>query len=119
MILSGISDHLPIFIKQYLTNKLLDSHATYKVRIRNRACYDNFRALLSEVNWDGICSQMNTDVMFDSFNVTLVSIYIMIHFHMSQQKIKPLDILKPYINAELRELVKEKHRIEKKSNAIP
>ena len=56
VILSRILNHFPIFVNQYLTKELLDTHVTYKVRIRNRACYIKFRALLSEVNWDGICN---------------------------------------------------------------
>ena len=71
---SGISDHFPIFVNLYLANELLDTHVTYKVRIRNRAYYDKFRALLSEENWDGIRNQIKADVMFESFNTTLVSI---------------------------------------------
>ena len=104
VILSGISDHLPIFVNQCLTKEILDTHV-----IRNRACYDNFRALLSEENWDGFCNQIDADVMFDSFNTTFVSIY-KDSFPYVTRKTKPLDLLKPYINADLREFIKEKHR---------
>ena len=76
-----ISDNFLIFVNQYLTNEPIDTLITYKVRIRNRACYDKFRVLLSEVNWDGNCNHLNFDVLFESFNTTLVNIYIMIHFH--------------------------------------
>ena len=81
VILSRISGHYPIFVNQYITNELLHTHVTYKVQIRNRACYDKFRALLSEENWDGIFNKINADVMFDSFNTTSVS--------MSQDKLSP------------------------------
>ena len=118
MILSGISDHFPIFVNQYLTNEILDTHVTYKVRIRNRTCYDKFRALLSEENWDGICNQINADVMFHSFNTTLVSIYND-SFPYFTRKTKPLDILKPYIIADLRESIKVKHRLGKKFKRQP
>ena len=50
LILSIISDLVPIFVNQYLTKELLDTHATYRVRIWNMACYDNLSAVLSEVN---------------------------------------------------------------------
>ena len=118
VILSGISDHYPIFVNQCLTNELLDTRVTYRVRIRNGACYDKFRTLLSEENWDGICNQIDADAMFDSFNTTLVSIYND-SFPYVTRKTKPLDILKPYINADLRELIKEKHRLEKKFKRHP
>ena len=29
VILSGITDHFPTFVNQYLTNELLDTHVTY------------------------------------------------------------------------------------------
>ena len=61
--LSGMSDHFTIFIIQYLTKELLDTHVTFKVRSRSRACYDKFRVLLCEVNWGGICNQMKADVI--------------------------------------------------------
>ena len=54
MILSGISDHFPIFVNHDLTNVILDTQVTYKVRFRNRACDEKFRTLISEVNWDEI-----------------------------------------------------------------
>ena len=117
VILSGISDHFPIFFNQYLKKKTLDTHVNYKVRIRDRACYDSFRSLLSEVNWDGICNQINAKVMFDSFNTTLFSIYNG-SFPYVIRKTKPLDTLKPYFNADLRELIEDKDRLEKNSNAI-
>ena len=56
--------------------------------------------------------------MFDSFNTTLVSIHND-SFPYVKRKTNLLDILKPYINADLRELIKKKHRLEKNSNAIP
>ena len=84
----------------------------------NRACYDRFRALLSEVNWNENCNQMNADPMFDSFNTTFVSVNNE-SFPNITRKTEPLDILKPYVNADLRQLIKEKHRIEKNSKAIP
>ena len=75
VILSRISDPISIFANQYLTNELLDTLVTHKVRIRNGACYDNFHALYFEVNWDIICNQINADEIFDSFNSTLGSIH--------------------------------------------
>ena len=74
--------------------------------------------LLSEVNWDGICNQMNVDEVFDSFNNTLVSMYND-SFPYLTRKTKNLDILTPYINAELRELIKKKHRLERKFKRHP
>ena len=56
--------------------------------------------------------------MFDIFNTTLVSIY-KDSFPYVTRKTKPLDILKPYINADLREIIKEKHRLEKKNQRRP
>ena len=56
--------------------------------------------------------------MLDSFNTTLVSIYNDSFPHVTR-KTKPLDILKAYINADLCEIIKEKLRLEKISNAIP
>ena len=106
VILSGISDPFPIFVNQNLINELLDTYVTYKVRIWTRAYCDELRILLSEVNWNGICNQKNADIMFDSFNTTLVSVYND-SFPYATRKTKPLDILKPYINANLRLLIKE------------
>ena len=67
----------------------------------------------SEVNWDENCNQMNAHATFDSFDTTVVSI-CNDSFPYITRKTKPLDILKPFINADLRELFKEKHRLEKK-----
>ena len=61
---------------------------------------------------------MNADVMFDSFNTILVSIYNYL-FPNDARKTKSQDILKRYINADLRELFQDKHRVEKNSNARP
>ena len=61
---------------------------------------------------------MNADVMFDSFNTTLVSTYND-SFPYVTRKTKPLDTLKHYINAGVRELIKEKHRLEKKFKRHP
>ena len=54
--------------------------------------------------------------MFDSFNTTLVSMYTD-SFPYITIKTNPLDILKPYINADLHELIKEKHRLKKKMSS--
>ena len=51
---------------------------------------------------------MNADERFDSFNSTLVSI-TNDTFPYVTRKTKPLDISKPYIYAELRELIKRKN----------
>ena len=88
VILSGISEHFLIFVNQYLTNELLDNHVTYKVRIMNRACYDKFSALLSAVNWDGICNQMIANVMFAHL-IPHQLVEIIIHFRMPQEKLSP------------------------------
>ena len=117
MILSGISDNFLIFVKQYLTNKLLDTHVAYKARTRSRACYEKLRALLSEVNWDEIYHQMIADKMFGSFNSNLASIYNDSLSYVTRRT-RPLDIFKPCTNAELRELIKEKRSLAKISNAI-
>ena len=67
---------------------------------------------------EGICNQMNADEMFDLFYSTLDSIYND-SFPCITRKTKPMYTLKAYINAELRELFKQKHGLEKKSNIIP
>ena len=117
-ILSRISDNYPIFVKQYLIFKLLDACVAYKVRIKKISCYDKLRALLYEVNWDGVSSQMNP-VKCSTHLIALQLMYTMIHFHMSQEKLSPLNTLKTYNNAELREPIKGKHRLEKNSNVRP
>ena len=61
---------------------------------------------------------MNADVIFDSFNTTLASIYNDL-FQYVTSKTKPLNILKPHINADLREIIKEKCRLEKKFKRHP
>ena len=81
VILSGNSDHYQIFVNQCLTNELLDTRVTYRARIRNGTCYEKFRELLTEENWDGNCNQIDACEMFDSFNTPLV---------MSQGKLSPL-----------------------------
>ena len=59
------------------------------------------------------CNQKNAGEIFHSYNSILSNIFNETFPDVSR-KSKPLDILKPYINAELRELIKEKHRIEQK-----
>ena len=70
------SGNFPIFVNQCLANDLLDTHTTYKVQIRIRACYDTICALIIEVSWEGICNLTYAGEKFDSLDSILISIKI-------------------------------------------
>ena len=75
--------------------------------------YDKFRALLTEAHCGGICNQMKADERFYSIKSTLVRKNYD-SFPYVTRKTMPLDIFKPYTNAELCELIKEEHLLKKK-----
>ena len=113
VILSVISYHLPILGNQHLANELLGTLVSYKLWNTNRACFDKLRGLVTEVYWDELSRQLNADELFDSFKIILFSNYND-SFPNVTVKSKSLDISKPYINIELRELFRDRQRLEKK-----
>ena len=72
----------------------------------------NFGNKLSREDWNDVISCRDVEVTYDDF-VTKIKNLFDACFPIIQRRRKRLDINKPYINTELKSLIKQKHKLQK------
>ena len=77
-----------------------------------------FWKLLSSANWNSVYSTSDVEVMYEAFSDELFTMCNE-SFPVIQREAKLIDMCKPYIDNNLRELIRHKHKIEKKYGRQP
>ena len=77
-----------------------------------------FRSLLEHIQYEIYCGIDNVDMLSWTFISDVTTAYDSAYPIISRRK-KVLDICKPYVNQELKKMIKQKHRIERKYFKYP
>ena len=110
IIKSDISDHFPIFL---IANPELDSHpldTTILKRLIDEKSTNNFKTLLSEVNWDDVYKLNSPNTTYDLFIQTFTDLYDKC-FRKVKIKLKTKSLLSPWITKGLKKSSKRKQKL--------
>ena len=121
IILSSLTDHYPIFAttKYYQrNNRSSQAYESFYTRVRNDSANDVFRNILLQTNWNNLMLETCVVSMFSSFNKIIIHAYNAA-YPMIKRKRKIKDIEQPYIDNEIKFLIKEKHKLQKKYFRYP
>ena len=120
LLLTDISDHFPIICcrKSQISEVNKKCTVTYESRLRGRQCDEKFRNYLLNHNWNPILDLNSAEGIYDKFCFTLWNFYDLSYPNVTKTKPK-IDCDKPYITAELKSLIKEKHKIQRKFYKFP
>ena len=114
IILSGATDHFPIYINlnfQPIQNDNI--YVFHYKRINNIRNNNLFKTLISDYDWSAIFEESCVESLYNTFHSKLSEIYNEC-FPLLQRKRKKLDVVKPYITSEIKSLIKEKHKLQRK-----
>ena len=114
IIKSEISDHFPIFsdIVGGCNSAPTSGLIYYNKRIVNNQCKANFANELSEMSWGDILCCNDVNMVYELFTEKISGLFNKC-FPIVQRKRKKLDVDKPYINNDLKVLIKQKHKLQK------
>ena len=111
---SSISDHFPVFIDIVgNSSTTLSSVQVYQSRrVVNAECKENFNRELSQVDWGPVLSTQCADQVYTML-IEIISRIFNKCFPLIQKSRKKLDIDKPYIDNEIKSLIKRKHCLQR------
>ena len=116
-----LSDHFPVFavIEQNIAVPHNESqYVTMSKRLNNEVCDAKFRDILNSTDFSDVNDAATVDDMYNKFSVKLCNAYNDAYPCIEIRRRK-IDLLKPYINADLRSLIREKHRIHRLYRRFP
>ena len=116
-----LSDHFPVFavIEQNIAVPHNESqYVTMSKRLNNEVCDAKFRDILNNTDFSDVNDAATVDDMYNKFSVKLCNAYNDAYPCIEIRRRK-IDLLKPYINADLRSLIREKHRIHRLYRRFP
>ena len=83
----------------------------FKRRNNNDTCDSVFRERLSTVDWSMLQFSPSVDEMYETFSNIISEAYDHAYL-ITEVRRKKVDLFKPYINAYVKNLTKEKHRVQ-------
>ena len=122
LFLYQLSDHFPVFAymnckRVHLSNKS-ERYVTFKTRLKNQLCNETFTQGISSTNWEQLLTHSSVDDVYASFSNKLINLYNHA-YPIVEKKRKILDIEKPFVDSELKQLIREKHRLYKNYQKYP
>ena len=108
------SDHFPVFISTKLNDSVLNLGA-YETVVYRKFSVSNkcvFSDCLRSVDWSDVLQSPEVNVAYNAFHIKLYNLFNSC-FPLCTRRKKKLDIFKPYINDEIKVLIKEKRRLMK------
>ena len=111
VIYSSISDHFPIFGSFSVANNNSSNTITFSSRKITDEAMQAFKEELRIIDWNDTINY-NADKMYDKFISQFSELYNK-YFPLSVVKIKEKHIGKPYITAEIKELIKQRNKLQK------
>ena len=115
IVFTKVSDHFPVFAFYRCEKKGdgNDGRTTIKRRNFSEENISHFEACLREVCWDLVYASNNPNVCFRTFLLIFCACFNKC-FPIETKVIRTKSLLKPYITQEIRELISERNRIQRK-----
>ena len=113
---TNISDHFPVFSSFLLKDNMKGGDGETRqlsFRIFNDDNVNKFKAELGQITWDLVFNTDNADVAFDHFFLFFKSVFDK-NFPIVTKVVNTNHLNKPFIDDEIKKLIKEKDRIHKK-----
>ena len=105
-----------------MTNNILDNipilNQQLQIHLKSEGSYVKFWNLLPSDNWNSVCSTNDVEIISEHFFDEPFTVYI-VSFSLIQIEEKLIDIWNLYIDENLRELMAQKHKLEKKFRRHP
>ena len=120
-VLSDISDHFPVFAAFQLPERdqvRRDVYVEHRYRLNNEECRENFRTAVSQINFRALYEISDVETLYASFEHELREAYES-SFPMKTIKRKRLDVEKPYLDATIRSMIRDKHKLYRKYRKNP
>ena len=115
----NMSDHFPTFSKFTLPNATkTDKVKTVEYRDFSENNINNFKDHLENIDWQLVLTATNPNVAYDNFS-TIFNAGFDNFFPLKTKHIKMKSFVKPYITAELKQLIAEKNKLQKKFSKWP
>ena len=119
IVMTNISDHYAVYsVVGGMKSSVAAGFTEITKRILNPDNLLQVKAAIERHNFDEVFTRGNVDESYDLFSSDLLSIYDSF-CPVKTVKFKNLDVKKPYITSEIKQLLKEKHRLQKKYNKYP
>ena len=120
IIRTHITDHYTVFVTVDVPKRDNDrtDSTTVKFRKFSEINKTRFRERLSALHWEEIFANFDVITAYDQFYTTLFNIFNEC-FPICKKEIKAIDREKPYINEDIKKLLKEKRRVLKLYNKHP
>ena len=119
IIYSRISDHFPVVSSFDLTcSKNTNSKITKLIRKFNDTNTEKFTESLRNTSWDLVLSSINPNVILENFYSIFNALFNK-HFPLEPVKHTKSNDNKPYITNEIKSLIKEKHKLQRKYAKYP
>ena len=121
IIFSHITDHFPIFSLFDIKSSNSDSNSDKEYYFRNFSDENltNFKLSLEQVSWDLVFAASNADVAYENFILIFKNIFEK-NFPLVRRTVKNNNhVNKPYVDSHLKELIREKNKIQKKFSKKP
>ena len=118
IILSDVSDHFAVF-SSFSINKA--KPAGYVEISRRDMKQDNLSMLkvsISNYDWNSLKANQSVNELYNNFSDKIANLYDA-HCPVKTFKVKIIDRDKPYINGQIKQVLKEKHKLQKKFNKRP
>ena len=113
IIQSGVSDHFPCFYNLVCEEDRSENrYVSVTYRNKSSANREIFREKLRDADWSQMRLVGDLDEMYNIFDGKLSKIFEE-SFPLKTKNLKKLDIEKPYFTESLKQLIREKHRLEK------
>ena len=116
-----LSDHFPV-VAVIEQNSVVPHNksqfVTMNKLLNNAVCDTKFRDLLSNTDFSDVNDSATVKDMYNNFSVKLCNVYSDV-YPCIEIRLRKIDSLKPYINADLRSLITGKHRVQRLYRRFP
>ena len=115
IVYTHLSDHFAVFsmFNLNVTNHSTQTKLKKTYRVHNQTNLDNFKLDLMNTDWKPFYDSNDPNECFDIFHTLLYTIYER-NFPLKSKEIKPHHQNKPYITEEIKKLIKERNRLQRK-----
>ena len=118
IIRTRITDHYTIFVTISKDHEESDNFTEITYRQFTERNKSKFASLISEIDWEPLLAMTEVEALYSRFSDVLCDAFKS-SFPLIKRKKRLIDVKKPYIDENIRGLIKEKHRILKLYNKYP
>ena len=117
VVLSTITDHYPIFMQMAVGGRI-DRDDAYTKIIRRENNYNELVSRFNTVDWSFVREADGVNNAYNGFADRIECIFSEV-CPLKEVRVKKLDLEKPYITRNIKNMIKEKHRLQKLSVRKP